>query len=188
MSTSSTILMVPGLHGSGTGHWQTWWQQQYPNVLRVEQDDWEVPDLDAWAANVRRAIDQTDGLVWIVAHSFSCLASLRAVADDHARIGGLLLVAPADPEKFSVVERLPKNVLDIPSILVASTSDPWLSLNKAVHWANLWGSHLVNIGDAGHINIESGFGPWPGGLVLLQKLMQRDFALFSRATVTEAAL
>lgn len=35
-----------------------------------------------------------------------------------------------------------------------------------------WGSRLVHIGRAGHINAESGFGPWPQGLELLRTLQQ----------------
>lgn len=161
---------MPGLHGSGSGHWQTWWQYQDMRALRVEQDDWAVPDIDAWAANVRRAISKIEQPVWIVAHSFGCLASLRVVHENSDGIAGLLLVAPADPDKFSVADRLPQGELDVPSILVASTSDPWLRFDKAVRMANVWGSQLVNAGNAGHINTESGFGMWIEGMVLFNQM------------------
>ena len=36
--------------------------------------------------------------------------------------------------------------------------------------ANRWHADLINIGAAGHINAESGFGPWPQGLELLREL------------------
>ena len=32
------------------------------------------------------------------------------------------------------------------------------------------GSQLVNIGAAGHINVDSGHGPWPRGLALFKAL------------------
>ena len=30
-----TTLIVPGLHGSGPAHWQTWFETQVPGALRV---------------------------------------------------------------------------------------------------------------------------------------------------------
>jgi predicted alpha/beta hydrolase family esterase len=45
-----------------------------------------------------------------------------------------------------------------------------MPLNRVRHWAQLWGSTLIDLGNAGHINTESGFGPWPEGLALLQDL------------------
>ena len=49
------VLIVPGLHNSGPGHWQSRWQRLYPQFERVEQDDWEKPDLAAWSARLDRA-------------------------------------------------------------------------------------------------------------------------------------
>lgn len=167
---SSRTLLVPGLHGSGSGHWQTWWQYQDSRSLRVEQDDWAMPDIDAWAANIRREISGIEEQVWIVSHSFGCLASLRVAQENSDGIAGLLLVAPADPDKFSVADRLPQSELDVPSILVASTTDPWLRFDKADRLANVWRSRLVNAGNAGHINTESGFGMWVEGIVLFNQM------------------
>ena len=39
------ILIVPGLHGSGPDHWQSRWQRLYPYFERIEQAQWDVPDL-----------------------------------------------------------------------------------------------------------------------------------------------
>ena len=36
--------------------------------------------------------------------------------------------------------------------------------------ADAWGSAFLSIGDAGHINVDSGHGPWPDGLALFEKL------------------
>jgi hypothetical protein len=47
-----------------------------------------------------------------------------------------------------------------------------VKLKVAGFWADRWGSRLVHIGRAGHINAESGFGPWPQGLELLRTLQQ----------------
>jgi hypothetical protein len=40
------ILVAPGLHGSGEGHWQTRWETLYPWFERIEQWHWDQPDLD----------------------------------------------------------------------------------------------------------------------------------------------
>lgn len=100
---------------------------------------------------------------WLVAaHSFGALATARALAlQPDLPVAAVLLVAPADPDKWGVGELLPQGRLHIPSTIVASETDPWLRLAKARHWAQRWGSHLVNLGDAGHINAEAGFGPLP---------------------------
>ncbi|TCT24151.1 serine hydrolase [Thiobaca trueperi] len=58
---------------------------------------------------------------------------------------------------------------------MASRNDPWMRLETVEHWAGLWGSVMIDIGDAGHINIDSGFGPWPQGLALLRALQSGRF-------------
>lgn len=166
MSDYRPTLIVPGLHGSGAGHWQTWWQQKDRNACRIEQPDWSTPALDVWARQVRTAVEESHCDVWIVAHSFGCLASLAMAKDCAAKIKGMFLVAPADPDKFAVTHKLPNSTLPFPTVLVASRSDPWLHFATARHWAAQLGSRFVDLGDAGHINIESGFGAWQAGFDL----------------------
>jgi hypothetical protein len=57
--------------------------------------------------------------------------------------------------------------------MVASTNDPWMTVEKAETWAERWGSDFVNAGALGHINAESGLGDWRFGQRLLQVLAQR---------------
>ena len=52
-------------------------------------------------------------------------------------------------------------VVQNPQDLVGSDTDPWMRADSARAWSRLWGSHFVNLGDVGHINVESGFGPLP---------------------------
>jgi hypothetical protein len=40
------VLIIPGLYDSGPAHWQTWLQAQYPDAVRVEQEHWNIADLD----------------------------------------------------------------------------------------------------------------------------------------------
>lgn len=164
------ILIVPGLRNSGPSHWQSWFETQMPDTHRVEQADWERPCLSDWAARVREEIDAVGEAVWIVAHSFGCLASVTAAFERRDRILGALLVAPADPQRFGEPDTLLEERLEFPSLVVASSNDPWVKGSVAEHWARQWGSDYLNIGEAGHINIESGHGPWPAGLRLFEQL------------------
>ncbi len=168
-----TILIVPGLGDSGRNHWQTWLQGRENTAVRVTQDDWNDPDLARWASRVRDSLDRAPGPVWVVAHSFGCLASVRAVAARPHPVTGALLVAPADPDRVGAGKSLPTAPLPFPSLLVASTTDPWLKLSTATLLANQWGSRLINLGAAGHINADSGYGPWPEGERLLRELQRR---------------
>ncbi|MCG2577913.1 alpha/beta hydrolase [Dechloromonas sp. XY25] len=166
----ATTLIVPGLRNSGPTHWQTWFETQRAGSRRVEQDDWEKPCLAEWAGRVREQIDTVDGALWIVAHSFGCLASVAAGLLRPDRICGALLVAPADPARFGEPTASLEAQLPFPSLVVASSNDPWVKTSVAEGWALQWGSEFVNIGAAGHINVDSGHGPWPQGLLLFEQL------------------
>ncbi|MDP5239429.1 alpha/beta hydrolase [Uliginosibacterium sp. 31-16] len=177
----SKILIVPGLYSSGASHWQSWFEQKLPNTFRVEQDDWSDPYLPRWAGAIRHELDRAKGHVWIIAHSFGCLAAAHASTDHRDKVAGVMFVAPADPDKFEVTNVLPAERLGFPSVVVASSTDPWMRLTTAAYWADLWGSRLISIGNAGHINVDSGFGPWPDGLAIFEQLRrtQSDLPLGS---------
>lgn len=184
--TYLTTLIIPGYHGSGDEHWQTWIEQRIDGAKRVEQD-WDKPILAYWAQNIRRAIDAADGAVWLIAHSFGCLASVAASADRFGKIAGLMLVAPANTSRFtpggviqeesdnrheSVHDLLPASILPFATLLIASTDDPWMPHAEARRVAESWGSRFISIGAAGHINAASGYGPWPEGLQIFRQLQE----------------
>jgi len=170
------VLIVPGLHDSGPGHWQTLWQAQHPSFVRVLQDDFATPALGRWSATVARAIDACDLPPIVVAHSFGCLATAHAVSHRQCMLAGALLVAPADPDRFNVASRLPPRRLPFPSTVVGSTNDPWIKLVRAGALAANWASRFVGCIDAGHINAESGHGAWPAGMALLRDIAERAAA------------
>ncbi len=179
-------LIVPGYHGSGEAHWQTWMEQQLPHARRIKGIDWEYPQVEQWSEQIIFALESAKNPVWIVAHSFGSLATVWASQYTADKIAGVLLVAPADPWRFtysglyssvshhqvvrSIAEDVPKSRLPFPSVVVASTNDPWVKLTVAGYWAQHWGSYFINAGNVGHINTDSGFGPWPEGLQLLKEL------------------
>jgi predicted alpha/beta hydrolase family esterase len=164
------LVFIPGLNNSGPGHWQSWWQRQLPSAGRVEQDDWRQPDLTRWSDRVTATLDKLPEPVWIVAHSFGCLAAIHAGLQQPERIQGALLVAPADPARFGIADELLAYEPAFATLLVASENDDWMSLARAQVWAERWGSRFVNQGRAGHINDASGYGVWPEGPLWLECL------------------
>lgn len=172
---SLNILIVPGYHGSGDAHWQTWLEKQLPNAHRLSGIDWEQPVIHRWADAIVRELDSSSRKTIIVAHSFGCLASSVALAQRPEAVAGVILVAPADPERFalegarrdhlasqpSVATELPDGPLGKQGLVIASSNDPWMKLQHAYAWSKRWQLAFCNVGEAGHINHESGYGPWP---------------------------
>jgi predicted alpha/beta hydrolase family esterase len=139
----------------------------------VEQDDWNSRDVDAWARRIVETALPLQTPVVLAAHSFGCLAAIRAAEYQSELIAGALLVAPADPQRFGLERRLSRKLLDFPSTLVLSRDDPWMPPATAREWAWHWGSALVDLGNAGHINVEAGYTDWREGLTLLDSLCRR---------------
>jgi len=162
-SGAARLLVVPGLHDSGPTHWQSWLQGLHRGAVRVQQRDWSRGDLERWSARIANTVERHGGETWVVAaHSFGCLAlAHHLAANPGSPIVAALLVAPADPDRFGIAGSLPAQRLPRPTTMVTSSSDPWMRLPQAQAWARRWGSQLYHLGDAGHINTESGFGPFP---------------------------
>ncbi len=136
------LLIVPGLRDSGPPHWQSWLQQQYRDARRVVQRDFSAPDLPRWTERIGLTLEDAGAGEWIaVAHSFGCLALARHLADHpDSPIRQALFVAPAEPDRFGLAEALPHRRLPVPSRLIASSNDPWMSSASALRWATRWGS------------------------------------------------
>jgi predicted alpha/beta hydrolase family esterase len=174
----STILILPGLNGSGEAHWQTIWEKQF-NFTRVEQRDWDLPVCDEWVTTLDEAVLARDAKdIVLVGHSTACVQVAFWAARFNRKIKGALLVAPSDTDASSYPEGptgfapMPLNRLPFPSITVTSIDDHYVTLERAKLFAESWGSELVNVGKAGHINVAAGYGAWPEGLVYLRKLDQ----------------
>jgi predicted alpha/beta hydrolase family esterase len=179
----ATPLIVPGLYGSCSQHWQSWLEQRLPFAHRVLQANWDKADIGAWSEVLDGAILRQSDRVILIAHSFGCLVSAAAAAGRSAsRISGALLVAPCDTQRVGVDERLLDIDLPFPSTLVASRNDPWMSFSRAEMWADRWGSRLVDAGHKGHINVASGHGPWSEVLSLIAELSSNpDVLVLKRA-------
>jgi predicted alpha/beta hydrolase family esterase len=176
------VLILPGLYDSGPEHWQTRWAAEHPAFVRVRQRDWETPDRAEWVATLEAAIDASPEPAVLVAHSTSCclVAHWAAAHPESSQVPwvkGALLVAPSDDEAPSYPAGptgfvpTPLAPLPFPSIVVASTDDVYVSVQRAEYFAAAWGSRFAVVGALGHLNSASGLGSWPAGFAMLQELL-----------------
>lgn len=168
-----SALVIPGKDGSGPDHWQTLFEGRWPGSRRVQQQDWQRPDLEPWASRVMETAAQCKRPLVAVAHSFGCLAAVRAIGRG-AAIDAALLVAPADPDRFGIARWFIERRLGLPALLVGSDNDPWLSAARAAELARHWEAAFINLGPAGHINVAAGFGHWPLAEQLAARLLQES--------------
>ena len=123
------------------------------------------PALQALPAWRHAALVSARGWTW-----------LRLGVADHGAVA-CLHVAPADvdspahtADEVRNFSPIPLVRLPFPSIVVASTNDPFVTPARAATFARAWGSRLVTFERAGHLNADAGFGPWPEGRRLLAEL------------------
>lgn len=174
------ILILPGLGNSGPGHWQRRWAERFSTGRVVEQDEWDRPKLNEWVARLHQEIMLATRPVVLVGHSLAVSTIVHTAQSlKDAKVRGAFLVSPPDHEGDEIpVEakgfgHVPRDPLPFPSLLVLSTNDPLCSVERAVDMSTAWGSELHFAGEAGHINVASGHGPWPEGLLMFTRLMQR---------------
>ncbi len=181
------ILLVPGLHNSGPGHWQSIWEHALPRARRVDLGLWDDPHRNIWVGKLALAIGRAERPVVLVAHALGChvvawWAEYEAAFHAAVRIAdlscvvGALLVAPPDVEESPVDRRLtrfaplPTKPLPFPSIVVASRDDPYATITQVRRVARTWGAQFVDAGAIGHANARSGLGEWSFGLDVLRQL------------------
>lgn len=173
------FLMVPGLGSSGPEHWQSLWERSYPGTMRVEQQDWSRPNRDQWIDQLAQAVRNAPGAI-LIGHSLGCAVIAHLAEQDPAlSIAGALLVAPADVDAEDCVAPqvrefapMPLDGLPFPAVVVSSTNDPYVKIERARFLAKAWGVRFVSAGPCRHINVAAGFGPWPAGEKILDELVR----------------
>lgn len=164
------VLILPGWQNSGPDHWQSRWEALH-GYRRVDQHDWMTPKRGDWMARLEEVVLDCDGPVVLVAHSLGCIltAAWAAHSWNRHRVKAALLVAPGDAERDALRDVLPSwspiamQALPFPSVLVGSRNDPYCRFERVQAMALAWGSRFVDLGEAGHINAETGLGDWPQG-------------------------
>ncbi|RJG02993.1 RBBP9/YdeN family alpha/beta hydrolase [Noviherbaspirillum sedimenti] len=182
-SSTPTILIVPGLRDHVEEHWQTILQKKLPNARSVPPLEHDKLSCAARVAALDQALAEIEGPVILVAHSAGVMITVHWAQRHQRPIHGALLAAPADlespmPAGYPTTDAIrdngwlpiPRTPLPFPSIVAASTNDPLGSFDRIEQLAKDWGSRLVNIGAAGHLNPAAGFGEWPQAESLIREL------------------
>jgi uncharacterized protein len=173
------ILIIPGYGDSGPGHWQSLWEFNRKYAKRVQMPNWDFPHCPDWVEALDSAIREASQTMppVLVAHDIGCLAVAHWARRYQSPVHGALLVAPIDVERPDAKDVL-KSFAPIPmfglpfrSHVVASTDDPFLSIERAREIADAWDCLFTELGPRGHINTASGQGEWPRGEAFLQDLI-----------------
>ena len=176
------FVNIPGLRNSDDNHWQTIWERKYPDQFsRIIQEDWAHPNCDDWINQIDKELRNFDlNKVILVGHSVGCATIINWFQKYKTPVKAVFLVAPSDvdqadyPKYITGFAPLPLDFLPFPSIVVASSNDHVVKLERAKYFAQSWGSEFVVLKNAGHIEGKSGFGEWPQGFEKLKSLNKND--------------
>ena len=178
MSRTPTDLIVPGLRDHVAEHWQTLLETRLraagTRVVRVPPMGRDNLECATRVEAIEYMAQAIDGDIVIVAHSGGCVMVAHWAQQTKRPVLGALLATPPDferpmPEGYPSIEALteggwlpvPRDPLPFPSIVAASRNDPLGSYDRVASLALHWDSRLVDLGEVGHLNPASGFGPWP---------------------------
>lgn len=180
-------LIVPGLYGSTGEHWQKWWSQTDGNAILVDLPSPQRPIREVWEAALAAQILAHPNSV-LIGHSLGASLIARMLPRWPAlKVRAAMLVAPADTagsEKLHRFGPVSTRPLGVPAVVVASRNDPWMDFSKSRDLAAQWGADLIDMGFAGHINTASGYGPWPGGKVIRDNLLEQGVRTSAAERVT----
>lgn len=173
-------LLLHGWQGNSPGHWQTWLAEQLDergeHVQYPDLPDCDQPCPDRWGARLHAELNRLaaePGERVVIAHSLGCVLWLREAHNisPAVRVDRVALVAPPCPNSRvpelagfypTGVEREAVHAAATETVLICSDDDPYCPGEAAdVYWAARLGIERVLLPGAGHINVESGHGPWP---------------------------
>jgi len=170
-AADADIVIHPGLAGGSQDHWYSRWEQKLSTARRVTQRDWSASSRPDWVETLVGAVAVSERPVVLIAHSLGVITALHAAPRIGDKIAGAFLVAP--PSDSVMLELpidpafapAPRRPLPFPAVLVGSSDDPYADLLFPRDLAGDIGARFVDAGAAGHINNDSGHGPWPEGLL-----------------------
>jgi predicted alpha/beta hydrolase family esterase len=161
---------------------------------------WDQPHRNTWVNQLNLAIHAAGKggrPVVLAAHSLGVIAVAwwaRMERDAAALVQGALLVAPPEVDFFPRDPRVgtfapvPTEPLPFPAILAASRNDPWIGQHAARRLARGWGARFEDMGEAGHLNAQSGLGAWSQGQAWLDELIARPAAVFAPRPLDDGAV
>jgi uncharacterized protein len=170
-AADADIVIHPGLYGGTEDHWYSRWGKKLSTARRVTQQNWNAASRDDWVETLARETASATRPVVVIAHSLGVITTLHAAPRLAEKVAGAFLVAPPsdrvmldlpiDPA-FAPAPRAP---LPFPALLIGSSDDPYAEQLFPRDLALDIGARFLDAGAAGHINNDSGHGPWPDGLI-----------------------
>ena len=178
------VLILHGWQGSEPDHWQSWLAAQLREAGRdvhyPQLPDPDEPELGAWLDALRDALAELpDGGFDVVAHSLGAVLWLHHIAapgsgsDDAPHAARVALVAPPSPHTtITEIASFFPPPLDIDvvrhsaggTVLVAGDDDPYTPEGIDVAYARPLKIATTVLPGGGHVNVASGYGPWPAVL------------------------
>lgn len=166
------VLILYGWGGSDWPHWQAWLAQElvlenvavaFPALPKRD-----APLFSEWETTLLELLEsfQPDT---VICHSLANLLWFRLCSEHRidTTCKQLLLVAPPEPTRLIdelstfFPAPLPTYLHADKTLLITSSDDPYLSTKEAQNLADtLHVKHKI-LDNAGHINAEGGYGPWP---------------------------
>lgn len=187
VSPAATVLIVPGLRDHVAQHWQTLLAEELPRVFAVPPMGRDNLDCDTRVLAIEHAAQKIEGPLVIVAHSGGVVMVAHWAQRTRRPVLGALLAAPPDfdrplPEGYPTLDELqtggwlpvPRARLPFSSIVAASRNDPLARFERIEALARDWRSTLVDLGEVGHLNPASGYGPWPRAHQFIAQLQARQ--------------
>jgi predicted alpha/beta hydrolase family esterase len=194
-----TFIILHGLDGSPQGHWQPWLanalEKDGQRVIAPEFPNPNRPDLVEWILRLHDQLVQTGPGATIIAHSLGAYLWLHYASRQGAiPARRVLLVAPPGIPEVRRSRRIVhgfQTPLSAPRIrsagreilLVGTHRDPYCRRGFVETYAQPLQLPFIPLEDtAGHINLDSGFGPWPFALDwALDRVYDNGSALAVRA-------
>jgi predicted alpha/beta hydrolase family esterase len=171
------FLILHGYEGSGPGHWQTWLAGRLRSAgRRVAYPDLPAassPRLEAWLDTLQDELRALPDEPVVVCHSLACILWLHHCAAPPGDIGPaarVLLVAPPSASAgVPAIQQFFPVPIDAAAVAraagetrVVGARDPYCPEGAGELYAAPLGLPLDRLPDeAGHINPDGGYGPWP---------------------------
>ena len=178
------VIIVHGWQGFEPEHWQKWLFDQ----LKEKRIEVYLPDLpnpfhpqqNEWIAELKKLKPFNEETI-LVGHSLGNTAILRLLEKlkKTQKVGKVFLVCGWNEGDHGIKElsnffKTPLNWEKIRTqskqfVVINSDNDPYFSLEKGKKLAKELGVQCLVEHNAGHINVKSGFGPYPKLLKMILK-------------------
>ena len=176
------VMLLHGWGGSDFPHWQSWLAgeiaKEYGCVDFFRFPNVDAPVLDVWKEAAIQELRRFRPDV-LVCHSLANTLWFHLCNEGlvEEKLKELFLVAP--PSLECSIEELqtffpvsaPEDLHAKRVHLIVSDNDPYMQKEEAKQLAQVLDVEPIFLKNAGHINAQSGFGPWPW---MLQQVLKKD--------------